>query len=408
MTRDQFLKQLAALEAALGNQKAELELTVRDRDLDLEGYVVVWNSGPGRSGPLGPCGKGGTRITPTVSLGEVSMLAQRMALKNAAAGLAMGGAKSGLRGDPDSPGFEAKYRRFVQLVRPILCENGGIFGGFGFDIGARPEHPVWAASELGSGRSFTGKPLAQGGTDYDREGIAGLGVAVAARTAFEVDGKSFEGARIAVQGLGAMGAAVIRYATGYGASLQAISDPRIGGSYSVGKDGSFSPEIVASIIAQDFNKTGVLLKAMSAKHTERLDEVLYEQADILFPCAVQDVISMENVDRIRAGYVVEGANNPTSREAQRSLFARGIVLIPDFIANPGGIIAAYVEMTSKLTPEENVRTRGNPEQAKKLTEERISANVRDMLELARALQVETVDAARFQTLSKVAGAGASA
>lgn len=402
MTRDEFVRRLTELEEKLATQKPELELTVRDRALDVEGYVVVWNSAPGRRGPLGPCGKGGTRITPTVSLGEVSMLAQRMALKNAAAGLAMGGAKSGLRGDPDAPGFEKRYRRFVQLVRPILCENGGIFGGFGFDIGARPIHPVWAAEELGSGRSFTGKPLAQGGTDYDREGIAGLGVAVAARTAFEVDtGSSFRGARIAVQGLGAMGAAVVRYASGFGAVISAVSDPRIGGSYFAASGTGFDPEIVKGIIAQDFERTGVLIRASGARSSEALDEVLYEPVDVVFPCAVQDVISAENVRQIRAKYVVEGANNPTSRDAQRMLFSQGALVIPDFIANPGGIIAAYVEMTSELTPEENVRTRGNPERAKALTEERISTNVIEMVAFARELEIDPVDAARYLTLEKV-------
>ena len=174
-----FYAELASLQAYFEAMQPELEVTLRDPALGIEGYVVVWNTGISVGGPLERCGKGGTRITPTVSLQEVKMLARTMALKNAAAGLALGGAKSGLKLDPAAPGFEKQYRRFVRLCAPLLREKGGVFGGFGFDIGGRPEHALWACDELNSTRCFTGKPLHMGGTDYDREGIAGLGVAVA-------------------------------------------------------------------------------------------------------------------------------------------------------------------------------------------------------------------------------------
>jgi glutamate dehydrogenase (NAD(P)+) len=173
-----FHAELKELTQFFGAMQPELEVTVRDPALGVEGYVVVWNTGISVGGPLERSGKGGTRITPNVTLDEVKMLARTMALKNAAAGLPLGGAKSGLKLDPSAPGFEKQYRRFVRLCAPLLHENGGPFGGFGFDIGARPEHALWACDELKSTRSFTGKPLNMGGTDYDREGIAGLGVAV--------------------------------------------------------------------------------------------------------------------------------------------------------------------------------------------------------------------------------------
>lgn len=173
--RKPFLAQLDRLRKDFDAMQPELELTVRDSAMGVEGYVVVWNTGISTGGPLGHCGKGGTRITPTLTLDEVKMLARTMALKNAAADLPLGGAKSGLKLDPAVPGFEKQYRRFVRLCAPVLHENGGPFGGFGFDIGGRPEHALWACDELKSTRCFTGKPLNMGGTDYDREGIAGLG-----------------------------------------------------------------------------------------------------------------------------------------------------------------------------------------------------------------------------------------
>src|SRR3954453_3711714 len=217
--RDGFLAELARLQAVFEAMPPELEVTVRDPAQGIEGYVVVWNTGISVGGPLECSGKGGTRITPTVTLDEVKMLARTMALKNAAAGLPLGGAKSGLKLDPSVAGFEQQYRRFVSLCNPFLHENGGPFGGFGFDIGARPEHALWACDELKSTRSFTGKPLSMGGTDYDREGIAGLGVAVAGGTLLEIKQQNIAGASFAIQGMGAMGAAVLRYFSEMGGEL---------------------------------------------------------------------------------------------------------------------------------------------------------------------------------------------
>ncbi len=390
-----FYDELVKREKRFSEAQPELELTVRDNDLGVEGYVVVWNSAPGARGPLGPCGKGGTRITPTVSLDEIKMLAKIMSLKNAAAGLAMGGAKSGIKADPDEPGFEAKYRRFVELIRPVLRENGGIFGGLGFDIGARPIHPHWACDQLKSFRSFTGKPVEMGGTDYDREGIAGLGVAVAAKTLIERSGGDLGKASAAIQGLGAMGGAVFRYLTEFGVPVRYIADPRIGGGYELGR--GVTADLIAAFISHDIAAIGEVVKRESTAHFET-DEVLFQQADLLLPCALQGVITVENSSRIKAKFIVEGANNPTSAEAQKILSERGMKIIPDFIANPGGIIAAFVELTSTISAEENARTRKNVEDAKEYTRVRIADNVSAVLALADQYGVECVSAARLLAL----------
>lgn len=113
--REVFYAELRSLEDYFAAMQPELEVTVRDPVLNVEGYVVVWNTGISVGGPLERSGKGGTRITPNVSLDEVKMLARTMALKNAAAGLPLGGAKSGLKLDPSAPGFERQYRRFVRV-----------------------------------------------------------------------------------------------------------------------------------------------------------------------------------------------------------------------------------------------------------------------------------------------------
>ena len=388
-----FYAELKALKDYFGAMAPELEVTVRDPALGVEGYVVVWNTAISASGPLEGCAKGGTRITPQVTLDEVRMLARTMALKNAAAGLPLGGAKSGLKLDPDAPGFEKQYRRFVRLCAPILHENGGPFGGFGFDIGARPEHALWACDELKSTHSFTGKPLHLGGTDYDREGIAGLGVAVAARTMLEVYGDSADKSSFAVQGLGAMGAAVLRYFSEMDARLAALGDPRYGGTWTF--DSPPSGELRAALAAQEVEKAKPLLVAQARKVSDDPADVLYCPVDVLFPCAVQNAITTGNVERVQARYVCEGANAPVTEDARAQLHRRGTPVVPDFIANPGGVIAAFVELTSDSA--------SKAEQAKALAREKIAANVRRLFEITQRYGADPQDAAMYIALSRIRG-----
>jgi glutamate dehydrogenase (NAD(P)+) len=389
--RESFYRELRALEEYFGAMQPELEVVVRDPAIGVEGYVVVWNTGISVGGPLERCGKGGTRITPTVSLDEVKMLARTMALKNAAAGLPLGGAKSGLKLEPVSPGFEKQYRRFVRLCAPLLHENGGVFGGFGFDIGGRPEHALWACDELKSTRCFTGKPLHMGGTDYDREGIAGLGVAVAGRTMLELKGEDPADAAVAVQGMGAMGAAVLRYFGESGTRLAALGDPRYGGTWRF--DQGLSDELAQALVVQNAERARSLLPNEGEKVSDNPHDVLYQDADVLLPCAVQNVVTQENVDRVRARYVCEGANGPITETARSSLHRRGIALVPDFIANPGGAIAAFVELTS--TSADKVG------EAKRLTREKIAANVRTVFEIAGRYDCEPQHAAMYMALARI-------
>lgn len=399
MDQEQFYMHFEALETRFEAWEPELCETVYDTDLGVEGYVVVWNTDISIGGPLERMGKGGTRITPRTTLDEIKMLSRIMALKNAAAGLPLGGAKSGMKADPDAPEFEKQYRRFVSLCKPLLFEHGGIFGGFGFDIGARPIHPLWACDELGSTRSFTGKPLDMGGTDYDKEGLAGLGVAIAAKTALEHDGKSADQASFAVQGAGAMGAAVIKYFSEHGGVLKAISDPLFGGSWFF--DQGAPADLLASLSIGDFGTSKALIEQYGHNHEDDLSGGLYADVDVVFPCAVQDVIDMGNVQKIRARYVSEGANNPSSDKARSCLHENGVVVIPDFIANAGGVIAAFVELTSDVAPEDNVKNRINVMRAKDETIKRITDNVQRMMGLVRRLGIEPVHAGKFLALQNI-------
>ncbi len=384
-----FLKELEELKSRFDALSPELEVTVRDPSLGVEGHVVVWNTGIAKNGPLGPCGKGGTRISPDVTLDEVKMLAKIMALKNAAAGLPLGGSKSGLRGDPDAKDFEKQYRRFISLTSANLRVRGGIFGGYGFDIGAKPIHAIWACDQLKSTDSFTGKPLELGGSDYDREGIAGYGVTIAAAELVNFQNSRPQDCTIAIQGLGAMGAAVFRYCYELQFQVQYVSDPRIGGTFKL--PGTVEASFVEQLIRQDWNGIASYLAINSCERFP-VDAVLYQPVDIFFPCAVQGVVHEQNASQILAKNIVEGANNPCSAEARRLLWNRGITVIPDILANPGGVIAAYVELTMQISNEENLRTKAKTIEAKNQTRERITASVQEALRQSDTLKVDPTSA----------------
>ena len=401
--RADFLVALENLKANFDSTQPVLEITLRDPDLDVEGYIVVHNTKISLGGVLNGannqgCGKGGTRIAPDVTLDDVRMLAHKMALKNAAAGLPMGGAKSALRGDPDSIGFEAKYKRFVEMAKPFLFENGGCFGGFGFDIGARAVHAVWACEVLGSRQSFTGKSLEMGGTDYDREGIAGLGVSEAALAALRYQGKNISTQKFAVQGAGAMGAAVIRYLSEAGVQLCAVCDPRLGGGWLL--KNAPSDDLCAALSAMEFDRASQLLQ-LEAEKLEHMDDVLSIECDILCPCAMQNVITCENAHLIQARIIVEGANSPCSFEAYNIFDKNNVLVIPDFMANAGGIIAAFVELTQNSDGQDLAFYQTKTNEAKKQTRERISDNVKYMLDIAERYTVRSVDAGYYLALSRL-------
>lgn len=392
-SKESFLDALEKLKTRFEAMDPELEVTLRDSDMDVEGYVVVWNTGISEGGPLEYSGKGGTRITPNLSLDEVKMLARTMALKNAAAGLPLGGSKAGMKANSSADGFEKQYRRFVSLCKPLLHENGGVFGGFGFDIGARPEMPHWACDELGSTKSFTGKPVDMGGTDYDREGIAGLGVAQAAKTMLEYRGEDVAAKTFAVQGLGAMGAAVFRYFSEYGGVLKALGDPKYGGTWTF--ESGVSDQLRDAIVALDVETAMPLIEKEGTQISDTPEEVLYEAVDVLFPAAIQHVIRLDNVHKIQARYISEAANQPITADTYRPLFDRNIQLVPDFIANPGGVIAAFVELTSDSADKVT--------EAKSMTIEKIDDNVRDMLALVDKYDVEPVHAGMYLALNRIFG-----
>ncbi len=270
---------------------------------------------------------GGLRMAPDVSLEECSRLARAMTLKNSAAGLPHGGAKSVLWGDPRMP-REAKERLIRAFAHALRNESDYIFGP---DMGTDESCMAWVQDEIGRA---VGLPAALGGIPLDEIGATGWGLYHCADVAAQFCGLKLEGARVAVQGFGAVGKNAARFLTERGTILVAASDSH-GTLYD-----PRGIDVAALISLKD--RGGSVCDAARGDKLGR-DAVIGIECDVLIPAARPDVVRRDNVDKVRTRLVLQGANIPFTAEAEKALHARGIIVVPDFIANAGGVICAAME-----------------------------------------------------------------
>ena len=309
---------------------------------------------------------GGLRMAPDVSVEECMRLARAMTLKNAAAGLAHGGGKSVLWGDPRMP-REAKERLIRAFAHALRHEQDYIFGP---DMGTDEGCMAWIKDEIG--RSV-GLPAAMGGIPLDEIGATGWGLCHAAAVAARRCGLALEGARIAIQGFGAVGKHAARFLQQKGARLIAASDTLGTVHDPAGLD-------IAQLI--ELKQAGKSVRDYHAGEKLDRDAVIDIACDIWIPAARPDVVREENVERLRTKLVLQGANIPFSPGAEQALHDRGVLVVPDFIANAGGVICAAMEY------------RGATEsQAFQAIEEKIRANVEAVLSEAAATRVPPRQAA---------------
>ncbi len=293
---------------------------VANASVGLKAIVVVDNVAAGPA-------IGGTRMAPDVSLEECFRLARAMTLKNAAAGLAHGGAKSVVFGDPSMP-VEAKEL----LVRAFASAIGDVTDYIpGPDMGTDERAMAWVRDEIG--RSV-GLPRELGGVPLDEIGATGFGVAVAAEVAAGFCDVALDGARVVVQGFGAVGKHAARFLAERGAVL-------VGASDSHGATVNPAGLNVAELIAHKA-KGGRVADYPKGEPIPR-DEIIATQCEIWIPAARPDAIRADNVDRLDCKLVLEGANIPATPAAEARLAERGILVVPDFIVNAGGVICAAVE-----------------------------------------------------------------
>ena len=315
---------------------------VHEPRLGLRGFLVVDNVATGPS-------IGGLRIAPDVSVEECFRLARAMTLKNAAAGLRHGGGKSVLYGDPRMPRAQKE-----QLIRAFACalknEHDYIFGP---DMGSDEACMAWVKDEIG--RSV-GLPREIGGIPLDEIGATGWGLSHVTDVALRYRDFKLEGARVAIQGFGAVGKHAARFLAAKGAVLVAAADSR--GTLANPK----GIDVAALAALKEAGKS--VLDYADGQKLDR-DAVIDVECDIWIPAARPDVVHEDNVHRLKTRLVIEGANIPITRGAEQVLHDKGVLVVPDFIANAGGVICAAMEYAgaSQSTALDTIaeKLRGNTE-----------------------------------------------
>jgi glutamate dehydrogenase (NAD(P)+) len=316
--------------------------------LGLKAIVVIDNVAAGPA-------IGGTRMAPDVSLEECFRLARAMTFKNASASLPHGGAKSVIFADPsmDADAKEVLIRAFAKGIEPLTDYIPGP------DMGTNEAAMAWIKNEIG--RSC-GLPKEIGGIPLDEIGATAFGLRTCAEVAANKIKLSLDGARIAVQGFGAVGKHVARFLAETGTVLVAAADSTGTAVDSTGLD-------VQALISH--KEAGNSIRDFDAREKLDRDAVIGVDCDLLIPAARPDVIRADNQATVKARLVVPGANIGVTEEAEALFFERGVLCIPDFIANAGGVICAAVEYA------------GNTEsEAFSAIEEKIRGNTEELLDRA--------------------------
>jgi len=284
-------------------------------------------------------GKGGIRFHPGVNAREVTALAAGMTLKTAVAGLPFGGAKGGVRCDPRllSLGeLERLTRRYTVEIAPLLGPDLDIPAP---DINTDGRVMAWLLDTLSMlkgtdvSSSVTGKPLAVGGTK-GHSGATSTGVLVCARAAFKELGLDFVGGRAVVQGFGKVGGPLAFLLASAGMRVVAVSDVD-GATYN---QGGLDPAALADHVAVAGTVAG-----FDGGDVINPDEIWEVRAELCVPAALAGAIDVAVADRLAAPVVVEAANGPTTPEADHVLEDRGVHVVPDILANAGGVTASYFE-----------------------------------------------------------------
>jgi glutamate dehydrogenase (NAD(P)+) len=293
---------------------------IHEPSVGLRAVLVVDNVAKGPS-------IGGVRMAPDVSTEECIRLARAMTLKNAAAGLPHGGGKAVLYGDPKMP-KQDKERLIRALANALRYTEDYIFAP---DMGTDEECMSWIQDEIGR---VVALPREIGGIPLDEIGATGWGLSHVTDVAREYCDLELNNARVVVQGFGAVGMHTARFLTDMGAVLVGAADSRNAIHNPDGLDVARLCEIKAN--------GGALGEYVDATTLDR-DAVIDIECDIWIPAARPDVIHEKNVQRLKTKLVVEGANIPVTPGAESQLAEQGVLCIPDFIANAGGVICAAME-----------------------------------------------------------------
>lgn len=298
----------------------------------LQGYRVQHNFS------RGPC-KGGIRYSPDVSLDEVRALSMWMTWKCALLDVPYGGAKGGVTIDPrnySKAELERVTRRYTSELHPVLGPDKDIPAP---DIGTDEQTMAWLMDTYSTAVGYTvpgvvtGKPVSIGGS-LGRSTATSRGVTHVALAALEHRGIGLSKATAAVQGFGKVGSYAAQFLNEAGVRVLAVSD-QYGGIYSA--DGLDIPQLQAHVA-----ESGSVVGFAGSEVLDGSD-LLELEVDLLVPAAIEGVITAENASRIQASIIVEGANGPTTSDADVILCDRDVLVVPDILANAGGVVVSYFE-----------------------------------------------------------------
>ena len=302
-----------------------------------EGYRVTHNIARGPS-------KGGIRYHPDVTLDEVKALAMWMTWKCALMGIPFGGAKGGVICDPKTLSRNELQRMTRRYTTEIINEIGPERDIPAPDVGTDPMVMAWIFDtySMNKGHSVlgvvTGKPLNVGGSLGRLEATA-RGALYCIQEAIRKRELGFEGLRVAVQGFGNVGSFLAQFVAEQGATVVAVSDSTAGLYNPNGID-------VPAALAHK-QETGTLAGLRGADAITN-EELLLVDCDVLAPCALEQVITGENADKVKAKIICEGANGPVTPTADEILDDRGVLVLPDILANAGGVVVSYFEWVQGL------------------------------------------------------------
>ncbi len=317
--------------------KVQIPLKMDDGRVEIfVGYRVQHNQ---TRGPM----KGGIRYHPRVNLGEIRALAAAMTWKTALIDIPFGGAKGGVTCDPKTLSrgeLERLTRSFITRISDSIGPNLDIPAP---DMNTNPQVMAWIMDEYSKRHGYTpaavtGKPVELGGS-VGRIEATGRGVTYLAKRAMKDKKIEIQGARVVVQGMGNVGGTAARLLADEGCKVIAVSDS---------KGGLYNPDgLNISRVNMHKEDTGSL-KGFSGADYITNDELLELPCEVLIPAAMECVIMEHNAARLKCSVVVEGANIPTSPEADKILEDKGVYVVPDILANAGGVLVSYFEWAQDL------------------------------------------------------------
>ncbi|MBS3068833.1 Glu/Leu/Phe/Val dehydrogenase [Candidatus Micrarchaeota archaeon] len=334
-------------------------LEVYDPKTKMHGVLVVHNTARGP-------GKGGIRLVSDITTEEVMGLAQAMTWKNALADIPFGGAKAGIKADPKTVDKIALMRAFARKIRQLV-PSVYIAGP---DMNTTEKEMAAFADEIGDLKASTGKPSSIGGLPHEL-GSTGFGVAHSTRVALEHAKMPISGASVALEGFGNVGTFTMKHLEELGAKIVAVSDSKGTAFLASGFQYEKAMETKA--------KKGTITAYEGAKVLPAA-ELFTQQVDVLIPGARPNVITAQNVSQIKAKVIIEAANIPMTHEIEQQLAKKGILVVPDFVANAGGVISSYCEHIGTT-----------PSQMFSIVKDKVVANT--SLVLSSAKELRTRDAA---------------